>query len=94
MHKTIEVVFDGKTFVPTGPVDLPAGTKVTVEVPDGSAKPRMSVGAPPAPMTDEERREWEEILVQVRAAELPWATVDEAVAAQRTMSWRPPEGEP
>ena len=34
MLRTIEVVFDGKSFVPTGPVDLPAGTKVSVELPD------------------------------------------------------------
>ena len=50
MLKTIEVVFDGKTFVPTGPVDLPAGTKVSVELPDhGYPGPRATVGAKDQP---------------------------------------------
>lgn len=34
MLKAVELVFDGKNFVPTAPVDLPTGTKVTVELPD------------------------------------------------------------
>jgi hypothetical protein len=92
MLRTIEVVFDGKTFVPSVPVDLPAGTRVTVQVPDGGAAPRMSVGAPPPPMTDAEREEWDQFVAKLQATELPWPTVDEAVAAQRTTSWRPPEG--
>lgn len=92
MLKAIEAVFDGKTFVPTGPVDLPTGTKVTVDVPDHA--PGMSVGPPPPPMTGEERAEWEEILAKIRSAELPCATADEAVAAMRRSSWAPPGEEP
>jgi hypothetical protein len=47
MLKTIEVVFDGKAFVPTAPVDLPAGAKLTAELPEhGYPGPRA--GAIPA----------------------------------------------
>ena len=28
----IQVVYDGTNFVPTGPVDLPAGTKAIVQI--------------------------------------------------------------
>ena len=87
MLKTIEVVFDGKTFVPTGPVDLPAGTKGRIALPEGGAVAGVSVGPAPLPMTAEEEAEWEEMLVKIRAAESPWATVDEAVAAMRRPSW-------
>lgn len=90
MLKTIEVVFDGKTFVPTGSVDLPAGTKATVEV-SASGTPGVSVGPPPPPMTDAQKRDWERLCRLWAATPLPWATVDEAVAAMRRPSWSPSE---
>ena len=95
MLRTIEVVFDGKSFVPTGPVDLPAGTKVSVELPDHGAPRGMSVGPPPPPMTAEEEDEWEEMCRIWAETPLPWATADEAVAAMRRPSWPlPPEDTP
>jgi predicted DNA-binding antitoxin AbrB/MazE fold protein len=94
MLKVIEVVFDGTTFVPTEPVDLPTGTKASVELPDhASATPGVLAGPPPAPMTAEEEAEWDE-LCRIWAATPPhWATVDEAVAAMRRPSWQPPPGD-
>lgn len=96
MLKTIEVVFDGRTFVPTGPVDLPAGTKVSVSLPEKSgAVGTMSVGPPPPPMTAENEAEWERLCRIWAATPLPWATVDEAVAAMRRPSYPfPPEEGP
>src|SRR5438552_18388660 len=94
MLKTIEVVFDGKSFVPTEPVDLPAGTKANVELREGETARTVLAGPPPPPMTTEEEAEWEELLVKIRTAESPWATVDEAVAAMRRPSWLPLEDAP
>ena len=87
MLKMIEVVFDGKTFVPTGPVDLPAGTKGNIALPEVAAPRGMSVGPPPPPMTPEEQAEWERLCQIWATTPLPWATVDEAVAAMRRPSW-------
>ena len=89
MLKVIEVVFDGKAFVPTEPVDLPAGTKANVAVPEGAPARTVLAGPPPPPMTEEQKRDWER-LCQLWAATPPhWATVDEAVAAMRRPSWLP-----
>ncbi len=92
MLKTIEVVFDGKTFVPTGPVDLPAGTKVSIALPESGAVPGVSVGPKPAPMTAEEEADWERLCRIWATTPLPWATVDEAIAYSRGRPWpEPPE---
>jgi hypothetical protein len=73
---TIPVVFDGKSFVPTGPVDLPAGTKGQVSLP-------AAVERPAATMTREEA----ERILQGDGSPLPWATVDEAMAYIRGRPW-------
>jgi hypothetical protein len=92
MLKVIEVVFDGKAFVPTAPVDLPAGTTATVALP-GAVPPGSCVGPPPPPMTDEQRADWERLCKEWDATPLPWATVHEAVDAMRSPTWLP-EGAP
>jgi predicted DNA-binding antitoxin AbrB/MazE fold protein len=76
MLKVIEVVFDGKAFVPTEPVVLPAGTKGQVSLPAG-------VERPATPMTREEA----ERILQGDGSPLPWATVDEAMAYIRGRPW-------
>jgi hypothetical protein len=81
MLKVIEVVFDGKAFVPTEPVDLPAGTKLSVSLPEGG-------GAVPAePMTAEEA----EMVLRGDGTPLPWATVEEALAYSRGRPWPDPD---
>jgi hypothetical protein len=91
---TIEVVFDGKTFVPTKPVDLPAGTKASVAVTGGAGPKSFVLAGPlPAPLTPAEREEWERILNQARDEQSPWATVDEALAYSRGRPWPEPPGE-
>lgn len=80
---TIEVVFDGKTFVPTKPVDLPAGTKASVALAGSSAAP------PAAPLTPEEA----ERILKGDGTPLPWATVDEALAYSRGRPWPEPDAE-
>jgi hypothetical protein len=72
---TVEVVFDGKTFVPTHPLDVPAGTKGTVEVP--------VYGTPPQPITEEHRRLWDEITREVEASEPYYPTLADAMKALR-----------
>jgi hypothetical protein len=91
MLKAIEAVFDGKTFVPTGPVDLPAGTKVTVEVPQDA--PGVSAGPPPPPMTEEQKRDWERLSQLWTTTTLPWATAEEAIAAARGRPRPEPPGD-
>jgi Protein of unknown function DUF104 len=94
MLKVIEVVFDGKTFVPTEPVDLPTGTKASVELPERAVY-GVSAGPPPSPLTDEQKADWERLCGIWAVTPLPWATVDEAVAAMRRPSWPlPPEDSP
>jgi predicted DNA-binding antitoxin AbrB/MazE fold protein len=93
MLKVIEVVFDGKAFVPTEPVDLPAGTKANVALPELDNTRRVLAGPPPPPLTPEQREEWERLLSQARDAESPWATVDEAIAYSRGRPWPEPPGE-
>jgi hypothetical protein len=92
MLKTIEVVFDGKAFVPTEPVDLPAGTKASVALPESGPARGVLVGPPPPPMTEEQRQDWKRLCRLWAATPLPWATVDEAIAFMRGRPWpEPPE---
>lgn len=79
MLKTIEVVFDGKAFVPTEPVDLPAGTKASIAVDSPTA-------ASNAPLSHEEA----ERILRGDGSPLPWATVDEALAYSRGREWSEP----
>jgi predicted DNA-binding antitoxin AbrB/MazE fold protein len=80
MLTTIEVVFDGKTFVPTKPVDLPAGTKANVEVPV-AASPRTEL---PLSAEDIER------ILRGDGNPPPWRTVEEALATTRGEVWPKP----
>lgn len=84
MLKTIEVVFDGTTFVPTGPVNLPAGTKVNVELPGVGVQPTL-----PGDLSAEEA----ERVLRGDGTPLPWATVDEALAYSRGRPWPDPASE-
>jgi hypothetical protein len=87
MLKTIEVVFDGKNFVPTGPVDLPAGTKVTVEVPEygphGYPGPRAGAPDPNNPPTPEEEAVWIEFMRAIRSAPPDPPTFEEYLRQRR-----------
>ena len=73
MLKTIEVVFDGTNFVPTEPVELPAGTKLAVTLPDVAAV----VVCSPLSATEAER------VLRGDGRPLPWATVEEALGRPR-----------
>ena len=68
---TVVAEFDGKVFVPQAPVDLPAGTKVSISLP----------GEPIAwtPFTPAEDQKWAEILAHIRAGEPDPPTVEEAM---------------
>ena len=81
---TIEVVFDGKTFVPTQPVDLPAGTKANVAV---AGCVEAESDASPLSISEAER------ILQGDGTPLPWATVEEALAYSRGRPWPEPDGE-
>ena len=68
---TVEVTFDGLAFVPTTPVDLPAGTKSVVIVQSPLVvRPAMS-------KTEAER------ILEGDGSFLPWATVEEALERPR-----------
>lgn len=64
--------FDGKVFVPEEPVDLPAGTKVSIPLPG-----RASSTLPG--FTSAEDAKWQEIVAHIRAGEPDPPTVDEAM---------------
>jgi hypothetical protein len=84
MLKTIEVVFDGKTFVPAGPVDLPAGTRMTVELPDhGYPGPRAGAPDPDHPLTAEQEADWIEFMRATRAGPPDPPTFDEYLRQRR-----------
>lgn len=78
---TIDVVFDGKAFVPTGPVNLPAGTKASVSL-------DMTHSQPIKHLTTEEA----ERILRGDGTPLPWATVDEALAYSRGRPWPETDG--
>jgi hypothetical protein len=78
----IEVVFDGKAFVPTAPVDLPAGTRAEVTCP-GHGYPGPPAGAPAGLLTAEQERVWREFMRAARAAVPDPPTFDEYLREQR-----------
>jgi len=69
---TVSAHFDGRVFVPDGPVSLPVGTRVTLAIPETSA------GGEPPPIGPEDQ-EWNEIVAQIRAGEPDPPTVEEAM---------------
>jgi hypothetical protein len=73
----IEVVFDGKVFVPTKAIELPVGTRGVMVV--WVASPRTNVESP---LSVEEKADAERIL-QGDGTPLPWATVEEALGRPR-----------
>jgi hypothetical protein len=84
MLKTIEVVFDGKTFVPTEPVDLPAGTKMTMELPDhGYPGPRAGAIDPDNPPTPEQEAVWIEFMRAIRSVPPDPPTFEEYLRRRR-----------
>lgn len=67
--------FDGKVFVPSQPVDLPAGTRVEILIP----RPHRAA-------TPHEDREWQGILSELAASEPAFPTVEDALRATRRRS--------
>jgi hypothetical protein len=65
---TVKAEFDGRVFVPSAPVSLPAGTRVEVILP--SAPPKL---------TPEELAEWKQIEKDIAASEPVFPTLDEAM---------------
>jgi hypothetical protein len=76
---TVVVEFDGTTFVPQQPVDLPVGTRATVAIADLPAE----VFRPPRQPTDEDRARWEELMAQLNATEPHFPTMEDAIGYSR-----------
>jgi hypothetical protein len=76
---TIVAEFDGSVFVPQQPLDLPAGTKVTIVLPEATASPSV----PPRRPTEAERREWERFLAELNSTEPYFPTVEHAIGYSR-----------
>lgn len=88
MLKAIEVEFDGKAFVPTEPIDLPAGARLTITLPDAAAAHQPGpITNQRRPMTDEEKRRWEELRRHWEETPPPFPTVEEAIAYSRGRPW-------
>lgn len=87
MLRVIEVVFDGKAFVPTGPVDLAVGTKASVALPDhGYPGPRAGASDPNRVFSPEEEAEWIEFMRAVRSTPPDPPTFDEYLRERRGKS--------
>lgn len=88
MIKTIEVVFDGRNFVPSEAVDLPAGTRLNLPLPDVSLwTPSRLVSNNPWPLTEHEKEEWEELRKQWENVPEEFRSVEEAVSYSRGRPW-------
>ena len=84
MLKVIEVVFDGKAFVPTEPVDLPAGTKGNVELPEhGYPGPAAGAPDPDNPPTPDQERSWIEFMRAIRSSPPDPPTFEEYLRQRR-----------
>jgi hypothetical protein len=84
MKHSIEVVFDGKSFVPTEPIDLPTGTKLTLDVPKESLNDKtLPIINTERAMSTEDDREWEELSRLWQTTPWPFSSVDEALAYSR-----------
>ena len=71
---TVDVIFDGKAFVPTTAVDLPLGVKCVVILKD------EAILRPALTSAEAER------ILEGDGKTLPWATVEEALAHPRYSS--------
>ena len=69
---TVSAEFDGKVFVPCVPVELPAGTRVEIILPNIPEK-----------LTADELREWQQIERQIAASSPRFPTVEEAMQYTR-----------
>jgi hypothetical protein len=69
---TVKAEFDGRVFVPSAPVSLPAGTNVEVILP-----------SLPRKLTSEELRGWQEIEKHIAASQPVFPNVDEAMQYTR-----------
>ncbi len=67
---TLQAEFDGRVFVPRQQVTLPVGTTVEVLI-------------PPTEPSDEDDREWCDLLQEIHASEPAFPTVDEALRQSR-----------
>ncbi len=68
----VKADFDGRVFVPCTPVDLAAGTRVDVVLPNTPEK-----------LTADEVREWQEIERQIAASPPAYPTVEDAMKSMR-----------
>ena len=86
---TITWEYDGAVFIPDEPVNLPPGTRGTIDLPEPaagvpSAAEDITDGARPMPpMTEEQRRDWDELVADLRATEPVWPTVEDAMRYTR-----------
>lgn len=86
MLKVIEVVFDGTAFVPTEAVDLPAGTKASIDVDiadHGYPGPRAGAPDPNHPPTPEQEALWIEFMRAIRSSPPDPPTFDEYLRKRR-----------
>ena len=72
---SITAEYDGRVFVPSQPIDLPAGTRVVIPVP-----------SPPRRPTASEDIEWKNILDEIAASPPAFPTVEDALSASRRRS--------
>jgi hypothetical protein len=69
---TVRAEFDGRVFVPCEPLDIPVGTKADVFfIP------------PPAWLTPEQQKEWQEFQDQIAANPPPVGTFDDYLRYKR-----------
>lgn len=70
--RTVNAEFDGRVFVPVEKVTLPPGTKVEVLVPTLFRQP-----------TEQEQRDWDDILQEIRSAPPVFPSAEEALRHSR-----------
>jgi len=76
---TVIAEFDGKVFIPQGPVELAPGTKITIAIPVTDLSPPK----PPRPPTEEERCEWQRFIDELNKTEPYFPTVEAALGYSR-----------
>lgn len=81
---TVEVIYDGRAFVPTTPVQVPAGTRSRVELPDHDYPgPIAGDPDPKNPLTPEEESLWIEFMNSVRNSPQDPPTFEEYLRQER-----------